>query len=65
MKKHGILLEVVHFLNDLDLTISKAYISSYGGWLMDGKFTPLYFIIEHYPSYYNYMWVLHGAQPIV
>lgn len=33
--KHGILLEVVQVLTDLDLTISKAYISSDGGWFMD------------------------------
>lgn len=33
--KHGILLEVVQVLIDLHLTISKAYISSDGGWFMD------------------------------
>eukprot|EP01018_Ginkgo_biloba_P018854 Gb_33807 [translate_table: standard] len=33
--KHGILLEVVQLLTDLDLIISKAYISSDGGWFMD------------------------------
>eukprot|EP00250_Pteridium_aquilinum_P009275 c18560_g2_i2 orf=1-1047(-) len=33
--KHGILLEVVQVLTDLDLTIWKAYISSDGGWFMD------------------------------
>ncbi|XP_024539781.1 ACT domain-containing protein ACR3 isoform X2 [Selaginella moellendorffii] len=33
--KHGILLEVVQVLTDLDLAISKAYISSDGGWFMD------------------------------
>ncbi|KAJ7564526.1 hypothetical protein O6H91_02G020800 [Diphasiastrum complanatum] len=33
--KQGILLEVVQVLTDLDLTISKAYISSDGGWFMD------------------------------
>lgn len=33
--KHGILLEVVQVLTDLDLVISKAYISSDGGWFMD------------------------------
>ncbi|KAH9328827.1 hypothetical protein KI387_000935 [Taxus chinensis] len=33
--KHGILLEVVQVLTDLDLTICKAYISSDGGWFMD------------------------------
>uniref|UniRef100_A0A0D6QYN3 ACT domain-containing protein n=1 Tax=Araucaria cunninghamii TaxID=56994 RepID=A0A0D6QYN3_ARACU len=33
--RHGILLEVVQVLTDLDLIISKAYISSDGGWFMD------------------------------
>uniref|UniRef100_A0A0D6R6V4 ACT domain-containing protein n=1 Tax=Araucaria cunninghamii TaxID=56994 RepID=A0A0D6R6V4_ARACU len=33
--KHGILLEVVQLLTDLDLTILKAYICSDGGWFMD------------------------------
>ncbi|KAH7282697.1 hypothetical protein KP509_35G044100 [Ceratopteris richardii] len=33
--KHGILLEVVQVLTDLDLTVSKAYISSDGSWFMD------------------------------
>lgn len=35
--KHGTLLEVVQELMDMDLTISKAYISSDGGWFMDGE----------------------------
>ncbi|KAL8166144.1 LOW QUALITY PROTEIN: hypothetical protein V2J09_007643, partial [Rumex salicifolius] len=35
LNKPGILLEVVQILTDLDLTISKAYISSDGGWFMD------------------------------
>ena len=35
--KHGILLEVVQVLTDLNLIITKAYISSDGGWFMDGK----------------------------
>jgi hypothetical protein len=34
---YGILLEVVQILTDLDLRIIKAYISSDGGWFMDGK----------------------------
>lgn len=34
--KHGILLEMVQVLTDLDLVISKSYISSDGGWFMDG-----------------------------
>ncbi|KAL8142301.1 hypothetical protein V2J09_015333 [Rumex salicifolius] len=33
--RHGILLEVVQILTDLNLTIRKAYISSDGGWFMD------------------------------
>lgn len=35
MNQPGILLEVVQILTDLDLTITKAYISSDGGWFMD------------------------------
>ena len=34
--EHGILLEVVQVLTDLNLTVTKAYISSDGGWFMDG-----------------------------
>ncbi|KAL8472868.1 hypothetical protein ACS0TY_029913 [Phlomoides rotata] len=33
--KQGMLLEMVQVLTDLDLLISKSYISSDGGWLMD------------------------------
>ncbi|XP_031480139.1 ACT domain-containing protein ACR3-like isoform X2 [Nymphaea colorata] len=33
--KHGLLLEMVQVLTDLDLVISKSYVSSDGGWLMD------------------------------
>ncbi|KAK5843527.1 hypothetical protein PVK06_005984 [Gossypium arboreum] len=33
--RHGILLEMVQVLTDLDLVISKSYVSSDGGWLMD------------------------------
>ncbi|KAL3526272.1 hypothetical protein ACH5RR_010928 [Cinchona calisaya] len=35
VNKHGILLNVVQVLTDLDLVIKKAYISSDGGWFMD------------------------------
>ena len=35
--KNGILLEVLQVLSDLDLHIFKAYITSDGGWFMDGK----------------------------
>uniref|UniRef100_A0A1D1YMT6 ACT domain-containing protein ACR n=1 Tax=Anthurium amnicola TaxID=1678845 RepID=A0A1D1YMT6_9ARAE len=35
VNRPGILLEVVQVLSDLDLAISKAYISSDGGWFMD------------------------------
>ncbi|KAL6570964.1 ACT domain-containing protein acr4 [Orobanche gracilis] len=33
--KHGILLEVVQILTDLNLVVTKAYICSDGGWFMD------------------------------
>ncbi|XP_077243151.1 ACT domain-containing protein ACR8-like [Tasmannia lanceolata] len=35
MRKHGILLEAVQVLTDLNLCIKKAYISSDGRWFMD------------------------------
>ncbi|KAF8016891.1 hypothetical protein BT93_H2178 [Corymbia citriodora subsp. variegata] len=35
VNKHGILLEVVQVLIDMNLTITKAYIISDGGWFMD------------------------------
>lgn len=37
VNKHGILLEVVQVLTDVNLVIKKAYISSDGSWFMDGK----------------------------
>lgn len=37
VNKHGILLEVVQVLTDMNLVITKAYISSDGGWFMDGN----------------------------
>lgn len=53
--KHGVLLEMVQVLTDLDLLISKSYISSDGGWLMDGEpniniFIFLYFSTISYNS---------------
>lgn len=36
VNRDGVLLEMVQLLTDLDLVISKSYISSDGGWLMDG-----------------------------
>lgn len=36
--KRGSLLEVVQVLTDLNLQIKRAYISSDGGWFMDGDF---------------------------
>ncbi|EEF49405.1 ACT domain-containing protein ACR6 [Ricinus communis] len=35
VNKHGILLQVVQVLTDMNLVIKKAYISSDGGWFMD------------------------------
>ncbi len=39
--RHGILLEVVQVVTDLDLTVTKAYISSDGRWFMVGEFRTL------------------------
>lgn len=44
MNKPGILLEVVQILTDLDLIITKAYISSDGGWFMDSTYMLLLFL---------------------
>ncbi|KAA3485041.1 ACT domain-containing protein ACR3-like isoform X2 [Gossypium australe] len=37
VNKPGILLEVVQILSDLDFIITKAYVSSDGGWFMDDQ----------------------------
>ena len=42
--KRGSLLEVVQVLNDLNLTITRAYISSDGGWFMDGQLSHFIFL---------------------
>ncbi|KAF6140052.1 hypothetical protein GIB67_001793 [Kingdonia uniflora] len=42
--KLGILLEVVQVLTDLNLIVKKAYISSDGGWVMDGIIGLSYFV---------------------
>ena len=39
--RHGILLNVVQILTDLDLKITKSDIFSDGGWFMDGKFSSI------------------------
>lgn len=36
--KQGLLLEVVQILTDMNLIITKGYISSDGGWFMDGTY---------------------------
>jgi hypothetical protein len=36
VNRHGILLEVIQVLTDVNLVITKAYISSDAGWFMDG-----------------------------
>lgn len=41
-RRHGILLEAVQVLTDLNLSIKKAYISSDGRWFMDGKHLTLH-----------------------
>lgn len=36
LNRHGTLLEVIQAVTDLNLMITKAYMSSDGGWFMDG-----------------------------
>lgn len=43
VNKQGLLLEVVQVLTDMNLNISKSYISSDAGWFMDG----IYIYILH------------------
>lgn len=38
--RHGILLNVVQVLTDLDLVITKSDMFSDGGWFLDGEFLP-------------------------
>lgn len=42
--KQGLLLEVVQILTDMNLIITKSYISSDGGWFMDGTYISTFFI---------------------
>lgn len=42
--RQGILLEMVQVMTDLELVISKSYISSDGGWFMDGEFKKVKFL---------------------
>jgi hypothetical protein len=57
---HGILLEVVQVLTDLDLNISKAYIASDGGWFMDGKIQTFlcFAILSVYSSETRYILII-------
>jgi hypothetical protein len=57
--RHGILLEVVQVLTDLDLTVTKAYISSDGRWFMVGEFSSLFKI-----SSGTSLWVTTACDPI-
>lgn len=74
--KHGVLLEMVQVLTDLDLLISKSYISSDGGWLMDGEASTiltysfpyiLVYLAIHQPKFgvfyiHSKLFSLHGFQ---
>jgi UTP:GlnB (protein PII) uridylyltransferase len=52
VNRDGVLLEMVQLLTDLDLVISKSYISSDGGWLMDGKTFSLDSLLSN--NHYHY-----------
>jgi uncharacterized DUF497 family protein len=53
--RHGILLEVVQVVTDLDLTVTKAYISSDGRWFMVGEFRKLLQLCILYLSWSTFM----------
>lgn len=45
VNKQGLLLEVVQVLTDMNLNISKSYISSDAGWFMDGIYSISYSVL--------------------
>ena len=60
-RRHGILLDAVQVLTDLNLSIKKAYISSDGQWFMDGELNLLenmIFEIKFVLLACYYFWVL-------
>ncbi|KVE14713.1 hypothetical protein Ccrd_024050 [Cynara cardunculus var. scolymus] len=61
--KHGILLEVVQILTDLNFIVTKAYISSDGGWFMD-DIIPFFnlFLFVYTSSFRSGKAVLDGTQ---
>ncbi|XP_022941429.1 ACT domain-containing protein ACR2 isoform X1 [Cucurbita moschata] len=59
LNKQGLLLEVVQILTDLNLSISKSYISCDAGWFMDGKF--LFFSLSFYESEQMFPISSHGV----
>ena len=59
LNKQGLLLEVVQILTDLNLSISKSYISCDAGWFMDGKF--LFFPLSFYESEQMFPISSHGV----
>lgn len=52
VNKQSLLLDVVQALTDLNLTISKGYISSDAGWFMDG----IYVSISLFSFYNTYLY---------
>lgn len=57
--KHGILLEVVQVLTDLNLIVTKAYISCDGCWFMDGKFLfPIFSLLYRFSPHQDFHVVL-------
>lgn len=64
MNKPGILLEVVQVLSDLDLAISKAYITSDGTWFMDGMLmiqSTTIFVNFLQVDVLNFLWILNES----
>lgn len=54
--KNGSLLEVVQALIDLNLTVSRAYITSDGDWFMDGN--PLYSLLSCSSKYSTFLFLV-------
>jgi hypothetical protein len=52
-------LEVVQILTDIDLIITKAYISSDGGWFMDGLYMNK-FLLDLYLGYVSFVLYEHS-----
>ena len=61
VNKQGLHLEMVQVLTDMNLTISKSYISSDGGWLMDGDSLIINYLTIMNPLFISIIWFLMNS----